>query len=147
MKRLVIAASVGTILVGAYSIVYACNETRSTQSAQSARAPKAATWYAVEATTQAANEIVDKIAVCETVQSVAPITVEVDVPAEALHMARVIHIRGAAVENPEASTTPVATVKRTVKVAAALGRAFLTTVGAVFGSLVDAALEASASLV
>lgn len=145
MKHTAIAASAVTILVGAYSFVYACNESRSTQSA---KAPKAvATVVATEAATSRAFEIDDKAGVCKTVQSMAPIAIEVDFPAEAFHMTRVIHIRGAAVDQAELASTPVQTVKRTAKFAATLGRALVTTVGAVFGTLVDAALQATASWV
>lgn len=144
MKRLVIAASVGTILVGTYSLVYACKESHQT----AAKVEKVTQVYLAEAATAPrAIQIIDDKAVCKTLESIAPITIEVDVPAEAMQMTRVIHIRGAAVKHPETEVTAVDTVKRTAKVAATLGRAFVTTVGAVFGSLVDAAVQATSSLV
>ena len=150
MKNLVMAASVGTILIGSYSYVYAC-EARSNHAAtaKAAKAHKEATWYAVDASGTASKLVIDdKVAVCKTVESVAPIAIEVEVPGEAIHMTRVIHIRGAAVKHAEnTNTTPVGTVIRTAKVAATLGRAFVTTVGAVFGTLVDAAVSATSSLV
>jgi len=107
--------------------------------------------YAVE-TAQAKpapspNTIDDKFVVCKTVQQAAPIAIEVEVPHERLQMAKVIHIRGAAIQASHDETTAVDTVKRTAKLAATLGRAFVTTIGAVFGSLVDAALSATSSLV
>lgn len=150
MKNLAIAASVGTILIGAYSFVYACNDSQSNQAAKTAKASKAVEWYAVASTegAPAAETVIsEKTVVCKTVESVAPIAIELEVPNEAFQMARVIHIRGAAVKHTETDTTPVGTVIRTAKVAATLGRAFVTTVGAVFGSLVDAAVQATASLV
>ena len=143
MKKLVIAASVGTILVGTYSLVYACNASH-----QTAKVEKVTQVYVAEASTAPkAIQIIDDKVVCKTIESIAPITIEVDVPAEAFQMTRVIHIRGAAVKHPETEVTAVDTVKRTAKVAATLGRAFVTTVGAVFGSLVDAAVQATSSLV
>jgi hypothetical protein len=87
----------------------------------------------------------DKAGVCKT--TTAPIAIDVDIPGEALQISRVIHIRGAAVQQSEIGLTPVQTVRRTAKVAATLGRAFVTTVGAVFGSLVDVAVQATASWV
>lgn len=150
MKNVVMAASVGAILVGSYSYVYAC-EARSAHAA-AAKAAKAAckevTYYVVDASTAPKHAIDDQAPLCKTVQSVAPIAIEVEVPGEAFHMTRVIHIRGAAVKHVEnTEATPVETVKRTAKVAATLGRAFITTVGAVFGTLVDAAVSATSSLV
>ncbi len=151
MRRLAIAASVGMILIGSYSLVYACNKSKASQvtTAKDVNFPKAATWYAVDASVTApkAAHVIDDVVVCKTVEATAPITIEVDVPGEAFQMARVIHIRGAAVKQPEAPATPVETVKRTAKVAATLGRAFITTVGAVWGSLFDVAVQATAALV
>jgi len=149
MKKLAIAASVGTILIGAHSFVYACNKATASHTAKAPKAAKVATWYAADASTapKPSRVIDDKVFVCKTMESVTPITIEVDVPAEAFQMARVIHIRGAAVKHPETEVTAVDTVKRTVKVAATLGRAFVTTVGAVFGLLLDAAVQATSALV
>lgn len=150
MKNLVMAASVATILIGSYSYVYACKaRSNHAAAAKAAKACKEATWYAVDATGTASKLVIDdKASVCKTVQSVAPIAIEVEVPSEAFHMTRVIHIRGAAVKHAEnTEATPVGTVIRTAKVAATLGRAFVTTVGAVFGTLVDAAVSATSSLV
>ena len=144
MKHIAIAASAVTILVGAYSLVYACNESRS------AKAGKAATTYSVVAGETAASRacaIDAQVAVCKTVESVSPIAIEVDIPTEASQIARVIHIRGAAVKHSEIAPSPAQTVKRTAKVAATLGRALVTTVGAIFESLVDVAVHATASLV
>ncbi|MCI0452675.1 MAG: hypothetical protein L0Z51_09860 [Candidatus Latescibacteria bacterium] len=150
MRTLATAASAGLILIGAYSHVYACKESKASRAtaAKNAKVPKAATWYAVEASASApkAEYVIGvKPVVCPTVE--APIAIEVDVPGEAFQMERVIHIRGAAVKHLEAPATPVETVKRTAKVAATLGRAFVTTVGAVWGSLFDVAVQATAALV
>ena len=146
MTKLAIAASVTTILIGFTSSVYACKA----KSAQTASAAKRTVTYTVEsAQTKPApspNTIDDRFVVCKTVAQTAPIAIEVEVPHERLQMAKVIHIRGAAVR-PVHDDTAVDTVKRTVKLAATLGRAFVTTVGAVFGSLVDAALGATSFLV
>ncbi len=149
MKRLLMAASIGTILVGAYSYVYACNEAASKKSPDTAKAPKAVTWYAADASAATTHVLTidDKVTVCKTVESVAPIAIEVNVPGEALKIGRVIHIRGSAVQHAEADDTPVDTVKKSVRVAATLGRALVTTVGAVWSSLIDAAVSATASLV
>jgi hypothetical protein len=159
MKNMAIAASVGTILLGAYSHVYACNQARSAHAtAKASKASKEVIWYAVDSAGTLPKLVIDDktfvcktvetaTSVCKTVQSVAPIAIEVDVPSEAFHMTRVIHIQGAAVKHANTESTPVDTVKRTVKVAATLGRAFVTTVGAVFGTLIDAAVAATSSLV
>lgn len=141
-----IAASVTTILIGFTSSVYACKA----KSAQTASAAKPAVTYTVESAqtkpAPSSNTIDDAFVVCKTVAQTAPIAIEVEVPHERLQMAKVIHIRGAAVQTVH-DDTAVDTVKRTVKLAATLGRAFVTTVGAVFGSLVDAALGATSPLV
>lgn len=143
-----IAASVGTILIGAYSFVYACNESRSKDTAKNGEA-KQTTWYAADASTTPKSAFaIDTKVVCETVQSMAPIAIEVEVPAEAFQIARVVHIRGTALKHSvDETTSSVEAVKRAAKVAMTLGRAFVTTVGAVFGSLVDAAVDATSSLV
>ena len=146
MTKLAIAASVTTILIGFTTSVYACKA----KSAQTASAAKPTVTYTVEsAQTQPApspNTIDDTFVVCKTVAQTAPIAIEVEVPHERLQMAKVIHIRGAAVQTVH-DDTAVDTVKRTVKLATTLRRAFVTTVGAVFGSLVDAALGATSPLV
>lgn len=147
MTKLAIAASVATILVGSTSSVYACKA----KSAQTASAPKPAVRYAVEVAdakpAPGPNTIDDRFVVCKTVKQTAPIAIEVEVPHERLQMAKVIHIRGAAIQATHDESTAVDTVKRTVKLAATLGRAVVTTIGAVFGSLVDAAMSATSSLV
>ena len=147
MKKLAIAASIGTILIGLTSSVHACKS----KSAQTASAPKPAVTYTVEyAQAQPApssNTIDDKAIVCKTVEQTAPIAIEVQLPHERLQMARVIHIRGAAIQSLHSECTTAGTVKRTAKLAATLGRAFVTTIGAVFGTLVDAAVNATSSLV
>jgi hypothetical protein len=148
MKRFAIAASVGTILIGTHSFVYACGDKAQTAKAHAPKAAKVATFYVADATTVVKTaQVIEERVVCKTVEAAAPIAIEVEVPAEAFNMARVIHIRGAAVQHPETETTAVDSVKRTVKVAQTLGRAFVTTIGAVFGSLVDAAVQATSSLV
>ena len=148
MTKLALAVSAATILIGTASSVYACKA----KSTQTASAPKPTVTYAVESAqakpAPSANTIDDKFVVCKTVAQTAPIAIEVEVPYERLQMAKVIHIRGAAIQaTHQEETTPVYTVKRTVKLAATLGRAFVTTIGAVFGSLVDAAQNATSSLV
>ena len=148
MTKLAIAASAATILIGTASSVYACKA----KSAQTASAHKPTVTYTVESAqvtpAPSPNTIDDKFVVCKTVAQTAPIAIEVEVPHERLQMAKVIHIRGAAIQaTREVESTPVDTVKRTVKLAATLGRAFVTTIGAVFGSLVDAAQSATSSLV
>lgn len=148
MTRLAIAASAATILIGTASSVYACKA----KSAQTASAHKPTVTYAVESAqatpAPSANTIDDKFVVCKTVAQAAPIALEVEIPHERLQMAKVIHIRGAAIQaTHDVESTPVDTVKRTVRLAATLGRAFVTTIGAVFGSLVGAAQNATSSLV
>ncbi len=148
MTKLALAALAATILIGTASSVYACKS----KSAQTAAAHKTTVTYAVasaEATpAPSANTIDDKFVVCKTVAQTAPIAIEVEIPSERLQMAKVIHIRGAAIQaTHDYESTPVDTVKKTVKMAATLGRAFVTTIGAVFGSLVDAAQNATSSLV
>lgn len=145
MKRIAIAASAVIVLVGSYSSVYACNKSKT---AKAAKAEKQVSAFAVvtgESAAPRAYVIDDKARVCKT--ATAPIAIDVDIPGDALQISRVIHIRGAAVQQSEIPCTPVQTVKRTAKVAATLGRAFVTTVGAVFGSLVDVAVSATSSWV
>jgi hypothetical protein len=145
MKHIAIAASAVAILVGAYSSVYACNESKTAKADKARKAVSAFAVVAGESVTPRAYVIDDKSGVCKT--AIAPIAIDVDIPGDALQISRVIHIRGAAVQQSEIPSTPVQTVKRTARVAATLGRAFVTTVGAVFGSLVDVAVNATASWV
>jgi hypothetical protein len=143
MKSSLIAA-LALVLLGTYSFVYACRESKPARTAKAPASPSAVASFAALPTPSP-----DAIVVCKTVQSVAPVTldVDVDVPVEALGSMRAIHIHGIAIEKAAECANPVDTVRRTAKVAATLGRAFVTTVGAVFGSLVDAALNARAALV
>jgi hypothetical protein len=145
MKHIAIAASAVTILFGAYSSVHACNKSKTAKAEKAAVSAFAV--VASESVAPRAYVIDDRIGVCNTAAAVSPIAIEVDIPGEALQISRVIHIRGAAVKHSEIAPTPSQTVKRTAKVAATLGRAFVTTVGAVFGSLVDVAVNATASWV
>lgn len=147
MKHIAIAASAVTILFGAYSSVYACNKSKTAKAAHADKAVSAFAVVASESIPPRAYVIDDRAGVCKTIGAVSPIAIEVDIPGEALQISRVIHIRGAAVKHSEIASTPTQTVKRTAKVAATLGRAFVTTVGAVFGSLVDVAVNATASWV
>jgi hypothetical protein len=154
MKSLVIAA-LAIVLLGSYSFVYACRGSKAARTAKAPASPTAvASFVSLPAPTEAVVvcktvRAVAPLTVCKTVESLAPLTVDVDVdvPVESLGSMHAIHIRGTAIERSTESTGPVSTVVRTAKVAATLGRAFVTTIGAVFGSIVDAALNARAALV
>jgi hypothetical protein len=144
MRTLAIATSVGAILLGAHSNVYACGDKAKAETAQ-AKAVKPVVWYAADAGTAAPKVYqIETKAVCKTVEAVAPIEVEVEVPGEALNTTRVIHVRGTAIQIDKSKAAPANPVEKTVRVAATLGRALVTTVGAVWGSLIDAAVSATA---
>lgn len=140
MKSSLIAALV-LVLVSTYSFVYACRGTRSVQTVSVPTPPTAQVLEVVGPLSA------DATIVCKTVESVAPVTLDVDLPVGALGSTHVIHVRGIAIEKRADHATTVETVKHTAKVAATLGRAFVTTIGAVWGSLMDALLNARAALV
>lgn len=81
------------------------------------------------------------------VASVPGITVDVAVPLDHVKIHRVSMVCSQAMVCDSTKPTPTQTVKRTARVAATLGRALVTTVGAVMDSLVEAAVDATASLV
>jgi hypothetical protein len=83
----------------------------------------------------------------EKVVEVPSITVDVAVPLSHMQFERVSIVCTQDMLCDSTRPTPTQTVRRTAKVAVTLGRALVTTVGAVVGSLVDAAFDATASLV
>jgi hypothetical protein len=123
MKRVSLGMVLGVALataVGVHSFVYACDHAART----------------IEVT-----EI-------SKVQAPAPsLTVDVEFPLDQLRLQHVSMICTRAVVCDELKDTPAQSVRKTARVAATLGRALVTTVGAVMGSLFDAAVEATASLV
>ncbi|MDH4035948.1 MAG: hypothetical protein OEX18_02090 [Candidatus Krumholzibacteria bacterium] len=78
---------------------------------------------------------------------VPSLTVDVAMPLEAVRVGHVSFVCTQAIACDAAKPTTAQTVKRTARVALTLGRALVTTVGAVVDSLVGAAVEATAGLV
>lgn len=79
--------------------------------------------------------------------TVPAVTVDVAVPVDHLQVRHVSLVYTTDMICDSTRPTAGQTAKRTAKVAITLGRAFVTTVGAVVNSLVDAAVGATASLV
>ena len=79
--------------------------------------------------------------------TVPSVMVDVAVPLDHIRVERVSLVCTQSMVCDSTRPTPTQTVKRTAKVAMTLGRAFVTTVGAVVDSLVEAAVEATAGLV
>jgi len=125
MKRLILVGLLG-VAVNSYSFVYACDHTRkSVSTTASASETKIIRTVVVDATTGCK---IDKSQV---------MTFEFEVPSkDATHFVNRIERERAALESP----SPLRT-------AMTLGRALVTTIGAVFTSLMDAASQITASLV
>lgn len=83
----------------------------------------------------------------KAVAEVPSITVDVAVPLDHMKVHRVSMVCSQSLVCDSTKPTPTQTVKRTARVAVTLGRALVTTVGAVMDSLVEAAVGATASLV
>jgi hypothetical protein len=120
MRKLALGVALASLLavsVGIPSFVYACDRSSKTEAVRA--------------------------------DAVTPgIIVDVAVPLDHIRVHRVSMVCSRTrVVFDEPRTAPVETVKRTAKVAATLGRALVTTVCAVVGSLVDAATDATARLV
>jgi len=79
--------------------------------------------------------------------TVPAVTVDVTVPMDHLQVRHVSLVCTQSMMCDSTRPTAVQTARRTAKVAITLGRALVTTVGAVVDSLVDAAVGATASLV
>ncbi|HEX5131527.1 MAG TPA: hypothetical protein VFX92_03455 [Candidatus Krumholzibacteria bacterium] len=81
------------------------------------------------------------------------VTVDIEVPLTPVRFHRVTMtcvrttVDGSRTVCESVQQSPIQSVRHKARVAATLGRALVTTVGAVVGTLVDAAVEASAALV
>lgn len=94
-----------------------------------------------------ACESASKAGAPKAVAVVPSVTVDIDVPLDHVRIQRVSMVCTQTMVCDSTKPTPTQTVRRTAKVAATLGRALVTTVGAVVDSLVEAAVGATASLV
>ena len=126
MKRLVLVGLLA-VVVGIYSSVYACDHSRKNVDT-TATAPRSKTIRTIVVNTTTGCRAIDKAHV---------VTFDFDVQGRDAHrVIRVIEREKAEMESP----SPLRT-------AMTLGRAFMTTIGAVLSSLLDAASGATASLV
>ena len=132
MKRLITIGLMSLVLANAYSSVYACDH--------SAKASKAVKLSRSTVVTESTNGktirtlVVGATTGCPTVESV--VAFDIDVPGRT--NPTYVHLEASNVERPAPST---------FKTAVTLGRALVTTVGAVFASIVDAATEKTSWLV
>jgi len=129
MKPLISFGLVSLILASAYSSVYACDHT-----AKAAKATKVTTTATNGKTIR--TLVVGATTGCQTVDRNAVMSFDIDVPGRT--SPRYVHIEATQNDRPEPSV---------FRTAIALGRALVTTVEAVVGSLLDAASEKTASLV
>jgi hypothetical protein len=125
MKRLITMLFAWLVVAGIYSSVYACDHSTKTLQVTASSNGKTIRTLVVDATTG-----------CRATESEAVLAFDIDVPGRTTP--RFIHIEAG--ENGR----PTTSVLRT---AVTLGRAFITTIEAVVGSLIDAASEKTASLV
>ena len=132
MKRLLTIGLMSLILASFYSFVYACDHTN--KGIDSAMASKTLHMATTSNTKTIRTLVVGATSGCSTVESV--VSFDIDVPGRT--SPQFIHIEATD------KGTPTSSVVRT---AMTLGRAFVTTVGAVWGSLLDAATERTAFLV
>jgi hypothetical protein len=125
MKRLILVGFLTALVGSTYSFVYACDHSR--KSLETA-APDSKIIRTV---------VVDATTGCKMTTKTRVMTFDFDVPREAAP--RFVHM----MEREKAAMAPASPIRT----AMTLGRAFITTVGAVMGSLMDRASEITASLV
>jgi hypothetical protein len=127
MKRLLLIGLLAVAVGSTYSSVYACDHSRKNLDTTATALPSKTIRTIVVNTTTG----------CRTAEKASVVTFDFDVQAKDAHrVIRVIECEKAHMESP----SPLRT-------AMTLGRAFMTTIGAVMTSLLDAASEATASLV
>jgi hypothetical protein len=134
MKRLILVGLLAVVVGSIYSFVYACDHSRKSTSA-TATAPhtKIIRTVVVDATTGCKSVTTS----CKSMDKATVMTFDFDVPGKTAPQ----FIRMMERERAEAmSPSPIRT-------AVTLGRAFMTTIGAVVTSLLDAASQATAFLV
>jgi hypothetical protein len=132
MKRLITIGLMSLVLASAYSSVYACDH-----SAKASKAVKASKSTIVTESTNAKTIrtlVVGATTGCQTVESV--VAFDIDIPGRTSQ--KYVHLEATETERPAPSM---------LKTAVTLGRALVTTVEAVFASILDAATEKTASLV
>jgi len=133
MKRLILVGLVTVVVGSIYSSVYACDHSRkSTTATATAPHTKIIRTVVVDATTGCKS-----VTKCKSMDKATVMTFDFDVPGKTAPQ----FIRMMERERADASSpSPIRT-------AVTLGRAFVTTVGAVVTSLLDAASHATAFLV
>jgi len=125
MKRMIMVGVVAVAVVSTYSFVYACDHSQKTTRATTAE-KKGIRTVVVESTTA-----------CKSVDKSQVMTFEFDVPSQdASRFVRVIEHEKESADSPS-----------TLRTAVTLGRAFVTTVGAIVSSLMTAANHVTAALV
>ena len=125
MKRLLLVGVLAALVGSTYSFVYACDHSRKSLET------------ATSETKTIRTVVVDATKGCKVVTKTQVMTFDFEVPRDAAP--RFVHM----MEREKAALTPTSPIRT----AMTLGRAFVTTVGAVLGSLVDRASEITASLV
>ena len=126
MKRVILMSLVTVVLAGVYSSVYACDHSTKKTVVTSTTSGKTIRTLVIGATTG-----------CAVTEPAPVMSFDIDVPGRT--SPRFVHLEArerAAVSSPSVLRTAVV-----------LGRAFVTTVEAVMGTLFDAVSEKTASLV
>jgi hypothetical protein len=124
MKRVILMGLVTVVLASVYSSVYACDHSTKKTVVTTSTSGKTIRTLVIGATTG-----------CSATEPVPVMSFDIDVPGRTNH--RFVHLEAhEKVSNPSALRTAVV-----------LGRAFVTTVEAIMGTLRDAVSEKTASLV
>jgi hypothetical protein len=123
MKRSLVIGLIAAVLASSYSFVYACDHDSKASSAQASAHAKTIRTYVVGATTR-----------CNMTGNAPVVTVDIDVPPQTA--CRLIHV--------VACDKSVVDQPSPLRTAMTLGRAFVTTVEAVVGSLIDVATQKTA---
>jgi hypothetical protein len=126
MKRLILVGLVSVVLASIYSSVYACDHSRKVDATASARHAKIIRTYVVGATMS-----------CKDAGKAPVVSFDIDLPGGAAP--QFMHLTAREREEMVAPSP--------LRTAITLGRAFMTTVEAVVGSLLDVASQKTASLV
>jgi hypothetical protein len=132
MKRLVTIGLMALVVATAYSSVYACDH-----SAKASKAAKVSKPTAVTETTNGKTIrtlVVGATTGCQAVESV--VAFDIDVPGRTIQ--KYVHLEATETQRPAPSA---------IKTAVTLGRALVTTVEAVFASIIEAATEKTSRLV
>ena len=133
MKRLITIGLMSLVLASAYSFVYACDHSAKAAKASGASAESATTVIAPTDAKTIRTLVVGATPGCPKAESI--VSFDIDVPGRTTQ--RYIHIEAVEIDDKPS----------VLRTAMTLGRAFVTTIEAVMGSLLDAAADKTASFV